>query len=272
MLPTAYEFHWDLAHIVFLGIFYGVVTFVVCSLAVAFRRWLGDLGQSRMTAIDWHESFCELPLARRHCRHEYDGAVTSRLCDNEFDCAGCERHREFLAAPKQAPAVAPVGMGVDADNFHHRGHLQVRPGDDGTMTVGLDEFARRCYGECETVDLPAPGDEIEAGQRCVELGRGDLRARLAAPLGGRVIAVGAADDDWLYRLQPSRPGIETRNLLRGDEARVWMLRELEWLQGRLSPDCDLPALADGGELVDDFMAAYPGADWDDIWAQVCLQA
>ena len=28
MLPTAYEFHWDLGHIFFLGIFYSVLTVV----------------------------------------------------------------------------------------------------------------------------------------------------------------------------------------------------------------------------------------------------
>ena len=49
-----------------------------------------------------------------------------------------------------------------------------------------------------------------------------------------------------------------------------MLREFELLQTRLGGAGAVPALADGGEMVDDLMAACPDADWDAIIGDLCL--
>jgi glycine cleavage system H lipoate-binding protein len=250
------------------------VLVVISALCVAAKRGLSDLNRQRAGAIEWEETFHDLPQARRHCRHEYDGAVDCRICDHGFDCETCTQHPEFAAhkGNAAASATAPVGMGLVPGRLYHRGHTWVEKAEDGTMTVGMDDFARRCFGRPDRLLLPACGSILQSGQRGATLERDDLRARIAVPVSGEVVAVGGLDEGWLYRIRPIDEKPHLDHLLQEDEARVWMLRELEWLQGQLSPGNEAMALADGGTLVDDFMQEYPRADWDSIWGQVCLEA
>lgn len=276
MLPSAYEFHWDIGHIAFLGIFYTIVSIVIAVLAVAATRVLSDLRRRRVGAIEWEETFHDLPQARRHCRHEFDGAVTCRICEHGFDCETCAQHPEFCeqagAGTAAEDATPPVGLGLVPGRLYHRGHTWVEPAPDGTLTVGLDDFASRCFGRPDRLLLPARGSILESGQRGATLERGDLRARIAVPVSGQVVEVGGLDAGWLYRIKPLESPARLDHLLKEDEARVWMLRELEWLQGQVSTQAEAAVLADGGTLLDDFMREYPLADWDSIWGQVCLEA
>lgn len=273
MLPTAYEFHWDIGHVFFLGIFYCVVTAVFAGLGVAAYHWLKDLGRQRAVAIEWEEDFHDLPRERRHCRHEFDGTVANRICNHGFDCETCSQHSAFAAERgKTGITAAPVGLDVSDDRLFHRGHTWVQPCSDGSMTVGMDEFAGRCFGQPDRMMLPAIGRFLRAGERSVAVERGSLRARVLAPVSGEVMAWGTLSDDWLYRIRPAETGGQLENLLQGDEARMWMLRELEWLQKLLSSPDGVQTLADGGTPVGDLVQAYPRADWDDIWGQVTLEA
>lgn len=272
MLPTAYEFHWDLGHLVFLGIFYAVVATVLTALAVACHRGLRDLRSRRAVTIDWEEGCHDLPPERLRCRHAMDGSTPCRTCQHGFACATCPEHREFLSAGEaDAPGdAAPLGLDLKEGRLHHRGHTWAEARPDGSWAVGLDEFARRCFGRPVRVSPPPVGQVLQAGQRCVTVERGALSVRLPAPLAGRVEAVGTRDDDWLFTVRPVGGAVETAHLLQGAEARCWMLRELEWLQGVLGGTAESPSLADGGTPVDDLVRACPDADWDNIWGLVCL--
>jgi glycine cleavage system H lipoate-binding protein len=275
MIPTAYEFHWDLGHIVFLGTFYGVLTVVVIALGVAAHRWLVDLRRAHAPAIDWEETFHDLPAARRHCRHEFRGTTPHRICDHGFECATCAQHRVFTAEEREyggtRPDPSPTGFQLPARRYYHRGHTWVEPRADGTMDIGLDDLATRCLGGTDRVVVPAPDSELHPGDRVAALDRGSCRTRVLTPVSGRVIAAGDLTDGWLCRVRPTDPERQLDNLLHGREADVWMLREWEALQGWLSPDAAAPALADGGLPVDDLVQACPDADWDGILGQVCLE-
>ena len=122
--------------------------------------------------------------------------------------------------------------------------------------------------------LPQPGEHVAAGERCVSLQRGPLTARFPSPVAGEVAEIGGPDAGWLYRVRPDGHPDGTAHLLGRDEARIWLMRELEWLQGRLGASqgaADGATLAaDGGAPVDDLVAACPDADWDDLWGQICL--
>ncbi|MBE0566289.1 MAG: hypothetical protein IH621_10050, partial [Krumholzibacteria bacterium] len=87
-----------------------------------------------------------------------------------------------------------------------------------------------------------------------------------------VVSRGDVGRGVLYTVQPDDDPAWRQNLLAGTAARVWMLRELEWLQEALTPAGQAPALADGGVPVGDLVQACPDADWDNLWAQVWLEA
>lgn len=57
MLPTAYEFHWDTGHIVFLGVFYTVLAVVISTVILASLRARRDMKKQREADIARHESF-----------------------------------------------------------------------------------------------------------------------------------------------------------------------------------------------------------------------
>ena len=273
MIPSAYEFHWDLGHVVFLGIFYAVLAVAAVAVVVAVRRSRADIRRRGADGAAWHETFAELPPERRRCRHEYDGTVAHRTCDHDFDCITCARHRELEAvAAGGAAQRAPIGVNLHPDRLYHRAHTWVEPGPDGTLLVGLDGVAARCLGRPERVELPQPGQVLRAGERAVTCGRGHLRAHIPSPVAGTVLARGDVREGWLYSVQPADPETWRDNLLSGNAAGVWMLRELEWLQLALTPAGRAPALADGGLPVGDLVQAYPAADWDSIWAEVWLEA
>jgi len=272
MLPTAYEFHWDIGHILFLGIFYSVVAVITVAMGVALRRWLADLGARRAAAIDWEEACHELPDARRACRHALTGAAPSRSCENAFRCDDCPQHSAFAARTTPATGGASPGLDLPAGRLHHRGHTWVEPQPDGSVKVGVDDLAARCFGRPERVLLPAPGALLEAGDRGARVVRGKLEARLFNPMAGEVLEQGDYVGGYLYRLRPT--GCEPRfvNLLDRYEAGVWLTGEMELLQRWLAPAGEAATLADGGRPVDDLVRACPGADWDGIWGRLCLES
>jgi hypothetical protein len=49
------------------------------------------------------------------------------------------------------------------------------------------------------------------------------------------------------------------------------MRELERLQILVSPDPTMPALADGGVLVDDAPSTFPEANWPAVWGEMLLE-
>lgn len=270
MLPTSYEFHWDAGHIAFLGIFYGVLTVVFSTLAFVAYRWLRDLRRRRAAAISWHESFADLSSDRRHCRHEFDGAVTDQVCRHEFACDTCPQHAALAAAGGGVDIVRAAPARASGRLFH-RGHTWVQARSDGTFDVGVDDLLQRCFGQPDRVTVPGVGTQVQSGAAAAELQRGRVRARVAAPLTGMVVATGDYEGGQLYRVQPLGDPACLENLLGPSEARVWRLREYEMLQERLNPAGAAATLADGGEMVDDLIGAYPDADWDTIIGDLCLE-
>ncbi len=276
MLPTAYEFHWDTGHIVFLGIFYTVLVVVTTTVIIASLRARRDMRKRREADIAWHESFAELATERRHCRHEFDGTFDAKVCGHEFACGNCEQHRALAAssgggdvakkgAAPSAPAAPPTAR------LYHRGHTWVEPRPDGTFDVGVDDLLRACVGNPDRVTVPGVGTRLVVGTPAAGLQRGHVQAHIAAPIAGTVVAVGDYEGGRLYRVKPDDGMARIDQLLRETEARVWMTRELELLQARLARADEVPTLADGGELVPDLMGAYPDADWASILADLCLE-
>ena len=98
-------------------------------------------------------------------------------------------------------------------------HEWVRPGDDGTVRVGITAFAQDSLGDVVYVSLPAVGDNVSAGDACGEVESTKSVSDLYAPLAGEVTAVNDSLDatpelvntdpygeGWMYELRPSDDG------------------------------------------------------------------
>jgi hypothetical protein len=271
MFPWSPEFAWDAPHVAFFGALYSVLAAIAGSLAVAARRAWRDAREGLVDEIAWHADFADLPAAMRACRHQLTGEAPGRSCERGFDCRGCRAHRAYRERGSAPPAPEPARVGFDLplDRYYHRGHTWARPEADGTVTVGLDEVGARLVGPAAGLDLPAPGVRVHANGRLARVRCRGGEARLLSPVDGTVIDARREGARFAVRVDPG-PVLDLRHLLSGHEARVWALRELE----RLQAACGSPsgvALADGGELVEDFGAAVPRARFDALLADVFLE-
>ncbi|MEE4293437.1 MAG: response regulator [Xanthomonadales bacterium] len=69
------------------------------------------------------------------------------------------------------------------------GHCWAAIGEDGSVRVGLDDFARRLIGRIDSIELPEPGKSVQAGEPLFHVRQGDRTAQFRAPIGGRITAV-----------------------------------------------------------------------------------
>jgi hypothetical protein len=264
MFPWIDGFHWTPNHIIFLSLFFAVVLTLLSTIVAAVRRTVSDFRTHRATEMCWRFNFAELPEEERCCRHQLAGRVPHRICDNAFDCRQCPQYAEFAKLP--ARAFPPyVGVSFSNNQLYHRGHTWVRPENDGTLTVGLDEFAHHLVGHPDSVQLPVPDSEIESDGLAWRMMKNGHEIRVRAPLDGTVVATGGDKEGWYLKLRPRNP-VNLRHLLRGAEVPGWLSGELDRLQLQFSPP-DAPAcLADGGTLMPNLMDAMPAADWDAVLA------
>ncbi len=272
MFPGIDGFHWTFGHVLFLSLFFAVALTIFATIASAVVRTVHDFRDHRAIDFCWKADFVELPASDRRCRHELAGRVSSRTCDNAFDCRGCVNYSKFASLPAAGVQQAS-GLDYPADRYYHRGHTWVKPADDGTLIVGLDDLAQHLIGDPDSVRLPVIGDEIEINQIAWSVRKNKKTIPVRAPVEGTIISVGSPEEGWYLKIRPrfdARSPATLRHLLRGPEVQAWVNRELERLQIQLRTPGSPPALADGGLLFPDLMGTLPDADWDTVLSDTFL--
>jgi len=106
-------------------------------------------------------------------------------------------------------------MNVPAELKYTSSHEWVRVETDGTITVGITEFAQDALGDIVFVDLPKVGSALSAGKDCAVVESVKAAGDIYAPVSGEVVAVNDALTDapesintdafsaWLFKLKPT---------------------------------------------------------------------
>jgi glycine cleavage system H protein len=106
-------------------------------------------------------------------------------------------------------------MNNPADLKYTESHEWVRAEADGTVTVGITEYAQDALGDIVFVELPKVGKTFAAGEDCAVVESVKAASDIYAPVGGEVIAVNDAlagapeqiNQDaygaWLFKLKPA---------------------------------------------------------------------
>jgi glycine cleavage system H protein len=272
MFPWSPEFAWDAGHLAFFGAFYSVLAAVATVAGLGLRRAVSGARAGRAHHVAWRAAFEELPVRDRACRHQLTGEAPGRLCDNAFDCRHCATHPAFeslRAGRGIAPIGAPAGLQFPADRLYHRGHVFAKPEPDGTVTIGLDDLARRLVGEAEVVERPRPGTRLQQDSAALRVRTRDTQVRLLSPVEGVVIGSSGNGADVTVRVDPEGP-LDLRHLLEGEEVGAWAMREVERFQALVGSRELGPALADGGELLPDLGAVIPRERVDGVLGEMFL--
>ncbi|HEY5800575.1 MAG TPA: glycine cleavage system protein GcvH [Burkholderiaceae bacterium] len=106
-------------------------------------------------------------------------------------------------------------MNIPADLKYTDSHEWIRKEADGSVTVGITEYAQDALGDIVYVELPKVGLSVNAGQDVAVVESVKAASDIYAPLAGTVTAVNdsltgtpeAINSDaygsWLFKLQPS---------------------------------------------------------------------
>lgn len=106
-------------------------------------------------------------------------------------------------------------MNIPADLKYTESHEWVRAEADGTVTVGITEYAQDALGDIVFVELPKVGKAYTAGDDAAVVESVKAASDIYAPVSGEVVAVNDAVADapdsinadaysaWLFKIKPS---------------------------------------------------------------------
>jgi glycine cleavage system H protein len=106
-------------------------------------------------------------------------------------------------------------MNVPGDLRYTASHEWVRQEGDGTVTVGITDFAQEALGDLVFVELPEPGRSLNAGEACAVVESVKAASDVYAPIAGDVTAVNEQLKDrpeainadafgaWMFKLKPA---------------------------------------------------------------------
>jgi glycine cleavage system H lipoate-binding protein len=273
MLPFLYEWHWDLGHFIFMGLFYLVLVIIGFTLSLALFRSI--ISRRRAKEVERHEVFHDMAESRLKCRYQITGILPDQTCHHEFDCATCPVHEPRRGEPVAASAVdqSPVDtLGCDLDDalLYHRGQTYVQKEADGNVTVGLSDLANRILGYPDEVILPPVGTKLILCGNAFWIKKGKTDLRILSPIAGEIVETGNADKGWWLKIKPAVASPNFEHLYDGDLAKAWIKSELEMVSDYLGTKGESPLLAGGGKRVDSLPSAYPKAPWKNIWNDLFL--
>lgn len=107
---------------------------------------------------------------------------------------------------------------IPADLRYAKSHEWLKLESDGTVTVGITDYAQNSLGDITYVQVPKVGATLRAGETFGVVESVKAASDLYAPVAGTVVAVnGALDgapetvnrapyaDGWMLKLKPSDP-------------------------------------------------------------------
>ena len=109
-------------------------------------------------------------------------------------------------------------MNIPADLKYTESHEWVRAEADGTVTVGITEYAQDALGDIVFVELPKVGKSYTAGDDAAVVESVKAASDIYAPVSGEVVAVNEdvasapesintdAYAAWLFKIKPTDAG------------------------------------------------------------------
>lgn len=100
------------------------------------------------------------------------------------------------------------------DRKYSAEHQWALPEADGTITVGITDYAQETLGDLVFVQLPEVGSEVAANQQVAVVESVKTASDVFAPMSGQIIAINKAAADapetinedaygtWLFKIQP----------------------------------------------------------------------
>ena len=109
-------------------------------------------------------------------------------------------------------------MKILDDLRYTKDHEWTRDRGDGTLVIGITDYAQEALGDITYLELPEVGDEVTQGEPCGVIESVKTFSDLYAPVTGTVVEVNQAladeealinespyDDGWMFAVEMSDP-------------------------------------------------------------------
>ncbi len=129
---------------------------------------------------------------------------------------------------------------VSTEIYYTTEHTWARIEENGTVKVGVDEFASKTAGEILFVKTLGIGEQVEFMKPFGEIETSKWVGELYAPLTGKIVALNKRvlekpqliNEDpygagWLVEIEPVKTAEEIPKLLHGEKAIEWLKKEVE---------------------------------------------
>lgn len=185
----------------------------------------------------------------------------------------------WSAVTAVARKMSSVGTGwfhLPTEKYYHPGHSWAQLSEDGTVTVGIDDFAQKLIGKPDSIRLPKVGARVEQGAQASRFEVDSKAIDLLSPVDGEVVDRNPAvldspdlinrdpyGEGWLMRIKPSRIKSNLKNLLHAKLAAAWMETTESELRQMMSGELGV-VLQDGGIPITGIARNLSGDDWDEL--------
>lgn len=121
---------------------------------------------------------------------------------------------------------------LPTDRYYAATHEWVYREQDGTLTIGITDYAQEALGDIVFIELPEIGRALAADESCAVIESVKAASELYAPVAGKIIAVHAEVADtpervneepyatWLFKLQPDSDALDGLLDAAGYEAQI----------------------------------------------------
>ena len=197
--------------------------------------------------------FRRLPGAARKCRYMQMGMISHKVCPNSYQCWHCEVdqriedssgiHPVFTIRPTEGKEIKKVnGYLIMPEFYYSTGHVWVKS-LDGKLRLGIDDFARRMFGNINDIHLPPLGSKAGRGKVAWTIQCGTKSAKMTFPLDGIVVGINPYIEGdpslirkdpygrgWILTLEPRNMERDINILLKGKKVQDWIVQEGNKLQ------------------------------------------
>lgn len=187
--------------------------------------------------------------------------------------AETDRSRQPVASTVSTPWFRLYGKA-----FYHPGHTWAVPESDGSVRVGIDDFAAKFIGGVNALSLPGPGARVEQGEEGLKLIADGKEIPMVSPVDGEVVEVNDKvvrspdllvkdpyGGGWLFKVKAPNLRSNARNLLEGRYAVAWMEETVEALRDLMRTRPELgTVLQDGGAPVSGIAKVLANDSWDEL--------
>jgi glycine cleavage system H lipoate-binding protein len=168
------------------------------------------------------------------------------------------RHRATVAVKREK--AQPVTVAT----YLHPSHSYARIVSDDLVEVGLDQFARHAFACLDEISLPEKGTVVHQGDIAWKARVGGRLISQRIPVDGVILETNEKrGSDWFLRIKPAHLSENLNNLIQSASSAQWLkLARAKFLMEHAG--ALVPAMQDGGELVEGFARHLTDAQWHEF--------